>query len=522
MQEQPDSAYAFLSPIEIDRVPSGELRAHYALLYTQSQEKTLRPIVSDSVINIAVDYYSRRSVRIPIRKAYALFYQGCARVQMGNITDAFQSFIQAQELATELKDDYLLGLASVNLAELYQYQYQLEPALDLLRTAMEAYERAQKERHVCYTTIIMGRLFLPLNIDSAAHYCHIAKEMAEKIQDTEYEYPAMINMYNLYRKQGAYEQAKEFLFESMQRYRKDVKKESDILLQVSLLFYEINQLDSARHYSSLVVLDSLEVIKKPGALLLMKLIEEKSENHKAALDYYARYKILSDEILQQNQVDDLKVAEAKYRNELLKSENYALKNRILSMIMALFVVAMIAFISTQAIVKHLKRRARFREDHLRKMSIIREDELLAREQQLKEIVEHRFTVIKGLLDLSYIKDPQSHYFVDRFRRAMALSGKPGETFFADLVPLMNDYYFGVIDWLKEHYHNLNDSDIELICLIFFKFSPQELCVLYDLENIGAIYTRCSRVTKKLKMDKSDSVGRFLERKIEELKTHKKM
>ena len=161
-----------------------------------------------------------------------------------------------------------------------------------------------------------------------------------------------------------------------------------------------------------------------------------------------------------------------------------------------------------------------------KMSILREDELIARsltrENQLKQIVEHRFSVIKGLLDLSYIKDPQSHKFVERFRAAMALSGKPGETFFADLVPFMNDYYHGAVDWLKEHYDDLNDSDVELACLLFFKFSPQELCVLYGLENVGAIYTRCSRVAKKLKIDKNISIGSFLEKKIDELRGYQGM
>jgi len=524
MQAQPDSAFTLLSSIEMDRVHSGELRAHYALLYTQALEKTSRPITSDSIINIAVDYYSRRNIRIPIRKAYALFYQGCVRVQMNNITDAFQSFVQAQELASDLKDDYLLGLAMVNLAELYWQQYQFEQALELFRTAMSAFQRAEKDKHVCYTTIMMGRLFLSLDIDSSAYYCQVAREMAIMIQEIEYEYFAMTNMYNVYRKQRAFDQAKDLLLQSIQRYSKDVNKENEILLQMSQLFYQMNQLDSARYYVSLVMLDSLEVPKKPGALLLMKFIEEKSGNHQAALEYYTQYKTVSDEMMLQNQADDLKAAEARYRHEKLRSENYALENKVLSMIIALLAFAIITFFVVGEIVRQLKRRAMHSEDRLRKMSIIREDELLARshsrEQRLKQIVEHRFSVIKGLLDLSYIKDPQSNNFVERFRRTMALSGKPEETFFADLVPLMNDYYFGVIDWLKEHNQDLSDADIELICLLFYKFSPQELCVLYGLENIGAIYTRCSRVAKKLKIAKRDTIGRFLGRKIEELKAKK--
>jgi hypothetical protein len=118
-----------------------------------------------------------------------------------------------------------------------------------------------------------------------------------------------------------------------------------------------------------------------------------------------------------------------------------------------------------------------------------------REEQLKHIVERRI------------------------RSALTLSGKPEETF-TDMVKFVNEYYNGAIDWLKNHYKELNDSDVELICLLFFNFSPQELCVIYGLENVGAIYTRCSRVAKKLKIGKNTSIRRFLEGKIDELRVQK--
>ena len=522
MNEQPDSAYTLLSDLEVDRIPTSSLRAQFALLYTQALEKTRRPMGSDSLICMAVDYYTRKDYLI--RKAYALFYQGCVWVETNNIEASFQSFKQAQDLAKELKDDYLLGLSSVNLAELYQKQYHFETALELLKQALAAYKRADKEKHVCYTLIMIGKLYLLNNIDSSAHYCRIAYEQAVELQDFEYEYSVLMNMYSVYMKQKEYTLAKDLLFDNVHRFNKDGNKKSDMILQISVLYYNMGELDSARHYISLVALDSLEAQKRPGVLLLMKLIEEELGNYKAALEYYNKYKSISDEILQQLQEDDLKKAEERYNREKLKSENYSLRYRVLSMIILLMVASMVTFLSVRLIVKHLKMRAKFHEEHLMKMSILREDELIARskirENQLKQIVEHRFSVIKGLLDLSYIRDPHSHKFLERFRHSMALSGKPDETFFADLLPLMNNFYYGAIDWLKEHYSDLVDSDIELICLLFFKFSPQELCVLYGLEHVGAIYTRCSRVAKKLKIDKGISIGSFLEEKIEELRVEK--
>ena len=57
MNEYPDSAWAVLNTLSPDEMGQNRTRAHYALLYTQAQDKTYRDETNDSLINIAVDYY---------------------------------------------------------------------------------------------------------------------------------------------------------------------------------------------------------------------------------------------------------------------------------------------------------------------------------------------------------------------------------------------------------------------------------------------------------------------------------
>ena len=509
MQDAPDAGYSLLSTVEVNRIEDRALRARYALLYTQALEKTDHPVDNDSLINVAVDYYNRR--QFPLPRAYALYYQGCIRAKMNTVPDALRSFMEAQELATELKEDYLSGLISVNLAELYQQQLQFGSAIDILRQALGAFQRAEKERHLCYTLIVMGRLFLSLDVDSSAHYCRKAYDLAVQIQDTEYEHIAMVNIFNVFRKQKEFVRAKDLLYEGIQRFSQNPKEKNDLFTQLGLLHYEMGQLDSARLYISRVEPDSLEPLKKPGILLLMKLIEEKQGNDQAALSYYVQYKQLSDSILFRNRAVNLNEAEAMYAREKLWNENQTLKTKIMLLITGVLSVVAVSIL----LFKRFNKRLLIRENNMISYS-------QTREELLKQIVERRFSVIKGLLDLTYIKNPLSRNFIERFRASMALAGNPEESFFADLLLLMNDFYFGIIDWLKEHYKSLNQSDLELICLLYFKFSPQELCSLYGLDNVGAIYTRCHRVAKKLKVDKSVSIGGFLEQKIEELRSQQGM
>ena len=52
-----DSAYTVLKAIDSEELLSESDRAFYALLFTQAQYKNVDSIGSDSLINIALDYY---------------------------------------------------------------------------------------------------------------------------------------------------------------------------------------------------------------------------------------------------------------------------------------------------------------------------------------------------------------------------------------------------------------------------------------------------------------------------------
>lgn len=58
LETQPDSAFIALDSLDRSLLGTKELRARHALLYTIALEKVGMEITSDSIINIAVDYYS--------------------------------------------------------------------------------------------------------------------------------------------------------------------------------------------------------------------------------------------------------------------------------------------------------------------------------------------------------------------------------------------------------------------------------------------------------------------------------
>ena len=74
MNEHPDSALNLLKGIAQPELQTKKHRAHYALLYSQALDKNYIDVTSDSLINIAVDYYKTQAdVKT---KFYAYYYLG--------------------------------------------------------------------------------------------------------------------------------------------------------------------------------------------------------------------------------------------------------------------------------------------------------------------------------------------------------------------------------------------------------------------------------------------------------------
>lgn len=74
MSEKPDSALSLLDSIIQPEDLSNEQYALWCLLYTQAQDKNWIEHTSDSIINVAVEYFKEKND--PHRKAQAYYCQG--------------------------------------------------------------------------------------------------------------------------------------------------------------------------------------------------------------------------------------------------------------------------------------------------------------------------------------------------------------------------------------------------------------------------------------------------------------
>ena len=161
MNEYPDSAWSVLNTLSPDAMGQSRTRAHYALLYTQAQDKTYRDETNDSLISVAVDYY--RHTDDARRKFLSYYYKGRVSFNAKDYLTATSCYMEAEQLTDAVGDDYLTGLLYAELGRIYRLYYDYPKSLEAYQKAAECYERADKIRHRNYMWLNQTRIYRSMN-----------------------------------------------------------------------------------------------------------------------------------------------------------------------------------------------------------------------------------------------------------------------------------------------------------------------------------------------------------------------
>lgn len=117
IQENPDSCYEALGAMESPEQLSSSERALYALLFSQAKDKVYDYTDNDSLIRIAVDYYS--SQKDPKRYMLSQYYWGRVQYHAKEYSLGLVSFFKALEAAGKLQDNYWQSLCCRGIADIY-------------------------------------------------------------------------------------------------------------------------------------------------------------------------------------------------------------------------------------------------------------------------------------------------------------------------------------------------------------------------------------------------------------------
>ena len=119
MNQHLDSAYNLINTINPNDL-SAKNNAYYSLLLTMAQYKSCEPIPNDSIINIAVDYFTDHFDQDKLTRA--LMYKGGVLADLHYNKLALECYKEAEKVA-DTTDFMTMGLLNFRMGELYQKSY---------------------------------------------------------------------------------------------------------------------------------------------------------------------------------------------------------------------------------------------------------------------------------------------------------------------------------------------------------------------------------------------------------------
>lgn len=146
MSEHPDSALAILSAIDGTPLPQGsELQARYALLLTQAKFRNYIQESDDSLISIAVKYYSGKGAKHLRMLTY--YYKGSVEYCRKEYPQALTSMLNAYDLAQELDDKFWTAMSAREISAIYNLTYNHVEELKYAIIAYENFKQTNKQVH---------------------------------------------------------------------------------------------------------------------------------------------------------------------------------------------------------------------------------------------------------------------------------------------------------------------------------------------------------------------------------------
>ena len=343
MQSHPDSALAILDSMEIP-APENELQyATWCLLTTQARDKNYIKHTSDSLINIALEYFEKQDD--PVRKATTLYYEGRVNFDMNRAEEAATFYLRARDVAKNTKDYNLLCLINSHLGTLYLHR-------DLCTQTTEAYKLAHDyslllgdSGTISYSFSYLGRASIICgDMEKAVEYYKEAMKIAEHCGDLRaltladaeiaIAYTGMgvldSSLYYLKRVMGVDEKYSSFAFEQT-------------CYGIGETYRLMGQFDSANYYLN-KALSTISIYTKKDASQGLYYLYRDSKKYKEAVTYNDLFQVCIDSIENVNRSKTIAEIQVKYDQEKLLNTNNQLaieKSNIMKTALFILVILLI-------------------------------------------------------------------------------------------------------------------------------------------------------------------------------------
>ena len=525
MLEQPDSAKTVLDGIKRTDLKNRALKARFALLYSQAMDKCYIDTDNDSLISVALNYYSKRGS--DHEKALSYYYRGVIARNAKDIDKEVEYLVRAKEYAEKTDDAYLNGLIYSLLARKYYIQFSFEEALDLYKKAVTEFEKTNNiaNQLYAYSGIHNSLLFLDRkeeSISSAEKALKLSKVLNRTTEITLWELEIM-DIGNKINDVEDISRAKYLLTlledsDDIERYRR-----------WGYIYCVENKLDSAIYYYKRYIanLPSFNRQTIRPILNLAELYRLTNKTNETIL-YLNKYINVTDSINRAEREVLIQNLDKKYKTQQIKESYAALrKQHTLFVVIGVLIVILLIIGMVYVFDRYKSKIEKIQQES--EASIVQYatlqkqyDTLLQNmgaytkengEQGFKlvEVLHNRLNSLRELSEFAYYygDTDSSKKFYNKFKEHIIISKNRNAILADDIIDMANMLNNGVITYLKVHYPTITTYELSYCGLISLGFTPESIRILFNHSNNHSLYIVRTRISKKIGLNRALHIEEFI-------------
>ena len=538
----PDSALNLLKGIPEPEKLWGESQATYALLMTQAMDKNYMKFSSDSLIALALNYYTITQTS-PVMYAKALFYHGRVMLELDKEEEALKFFLAAKDIYERTKDHKMLALIAEEVGMINRKQDLYDDALTNFREALTTYKQLKDSLSVISASLNIARVYLfKSEWDSCSLYYNNALEIAVQ-KNYLSEITILHELGILYRSMQNLSEAERYFLAAYEKETDEEKKYMECL-SLGYLYMQMGQTENARKYLMMSATSS-QAYTQISAYDCLYFLEKDIDNFEEAIVYHELADSITNAMEELNSRELIASLQKKYENEKLRNDNLQMKVRYTNFILwgtiaFLFVVACMCYYyyknrNNKKKIAEIELQIQENEEEIERYQQEIEDIQISKDQVLKEnlvLEENRTKVgeLNGKIVLLTMQNKtlsehlkalggelnvgiSSGSFIHAFRLLLAikegtLRGKLSNEERQKLFSLFDLIYWNYVSRLLERAPTLTKHDLEICCFLKFGLSHEELSCIFHTTSDSVTRAK-GRLKGRLGISPQDDLDLFL-------------
>ena len=312
----PDSALHILESVSTSRHLTGKEQADYALLLSLAQYRCYISVSSDSLINLAIEYYKDKNDAD--KKGAAFYVKGCILEEYTkDIPNALLAYKEAEMCIPDMNEKQYVARIYSSLGYVNKKSFHFEPAKEYYQKALQANIDGKDTVAYASNLLNLSTLYYTLHQADSANRCiNTLIDIADSLNDLDLQVKIYNNIANRKIFEKNYAEAEKYLIHAIRLSSPHFPDK--LSLGLANLYAYTGQKEKADSlFTHLLSCPDLLVRSNSYLDLLNYFLASHPQEH----SYLNHYITLTDSIYKENRAEEVGKIQQKYDNEVLARTN---------------------------------------------------------------------------------------------------------------------------------------------------------------------------------------------------------